>query len=42
MNSSIIVDYLVRPFSPRKDYVLSSKRGLQVASMLPTVLFQHE
>ena len=42
MNSTFIVGYLMRPFSPRKDYMLSSERGLQVAAMLPTVLSQVE
>jgi hypothetical protein len=37
MNSTVIVEYLMRPFSPRKDYMLSSERGLNVAAMLPTV-----
>ena len=37
MNSIVIVEYLMRPFSPRKDYMLSSERGLHVAAMLPTV-----
>ena len=42
MNAAIIVEYLKRPFSPRKDYMLSSERGLQVAAMLPTVWSQVE
>ena len=37
MNSIFIVEDLMRLFSPRKDYMLSSERGLQVAAMLPTV-----
>ncbi len=37
MHETFIVEYLIRPFSPRKDYMLSSERGLQVAAMLPTV-----
>ena len=37
MNSTFIVEYLMRPFSPRKDYMLSSKRGLRPCAELPTV-----
>ena len=37
MNATVIVEDLMRLFSPRKDYMLSSERGLQVAAVLPTV-----
>ena len=38
MNSTFIVEYLMRPFSPRKDYMLSSEReGLPRLASLPTV-----
>ena len=42
MYSQSIVEYLMRPFSPRKDYMLLSGRGVQWAAMLPKVLSQVE
>ena len=42
MDSIFIVEDLMGLFSPRKDYMLSSERGLQVVAMLPTVLSQDE